>query len=87
MAHTLERLGPMFAQDHTVCVLARDHEQFYRPELSDKPSEHYYADNVAFASPVGSAFQLETGYPHSLILIGAEADSREIEYGWSEPDG
>ena len=36
LAHTLERLGAMFSQDHTVCVLARDHEQFYRPELSDK---------------------------------------------------
>ena len=38
LAHTLERLGPMFALDHTVCVLARDHEQFYRPELGDKPT-------------------------------------------------
>jgi hypothetical protein len=27
-----------FALDHTVCVLARDHEQFYRPELGDKPT-------------------------------------------------
>jgi len=26
----------MFPQDHAVCGLARDHEQFYRPELGGK---------------------------------------------------
>jgi len=26
-----------------------------------------------------------TGYPHSLILIGAEEDFPEIEHGWIEP--
>jgi hypothetical protein len=28
---------------------------------------------------------MATGYPHSLILIGAEANAPEIEYGWIEP--
>jgi mannose-1-phosphate guanylyltransferase len=48
------------------------------------PSDHYYADNVAFASAVSSAFHMATGYPHSLILIGAEEDFPEIEHGWIE---
>ena len=53
--------------------------------MAFSPSDHYYADNVAFASAVSSAFHMATGYPHSLILIGAEADSPEIECGWIEP--
>jgi hypothetical protein len=39
------------------------------------PSDHCYAPR----------FDWKLGYPHSLILIGAEADSPEIEYGWIEP--
>jgi len=32
----VERLRPIFLRGHTVCLLARDHEQFYRPEHGDK---------------------------------------------------
>jgi mannose-1-phosphate guanylyltransferase len=46
-------------------------------------------DAIVASFPLGSllcsALHIATGYPHSLILIGAEADSREIEYGWIEP--
>jgi mannose-1-phosphate guanylyltransferase len=76
----------MFPPDHTWCVLARDHEQFDPHAIvAFFPSDHYYADNVAFASAVRSALHIATEYPHSLILIGGEADSPEIEYGWIEP--
>jgi mannose-1-phosphate guanylyltransferase len=49
------------------------------------PSDHYYAHNHAFATAVESALRMATEYPHSLILMGAEADYPEIEYGWIEP--
>jgi mannose-1-phosphate guanylyltransferase len=49
------------------------------------PSDHYYANNDAFRSAVGTAVGMATGHPHSLILIGAEADCPEIEYGWIQP--
>jgi mannose-1-phosphate guanylyltransferase len=122
LTHTLDRLGPMFRRDRTVCVLTQGHEQFYRDEIEESdplrsivqpmnrgtgvaiavallrilrvdpeaivaffPSDHYYADNHAFGSAVGSALGMATGHPHSLILIGAEADGPEVEYGWIEP--
>ncbi len=122
LTHTLERLGPLFRRDRTLCVVARGHEQFYQQELEQKdrsrsivqpmnrgtgvaiavallrilrldpdaivaffPSDHYYADNHAFAAAVGSAVRMAPQYPHSLILIGAEARYPEIEYGWIEP--
>jgi mannose-1-phosphate guanylyltransferase len=122
LTHTLDRLGPMFRRDRTVCVVARGHQRFYRDEIEENdpvrsivqpmnrgtgvgiavallrilrldpeaivaffPSDHYYADNDAFASAVGTALGMATGHPHSLILIGAEADGPEIEYGWIEP--
>jgi mannose-1-phosphate guanylyltransferase len=122
LTHTLDRLGPMFRRDHTICVVARGHECFYREEIEENdplrsivqpmnrgtgvaiayallrilredpeaivaffPSDHYYADNHAFASVVGTALQMASQHPHSLILIGAEADYPEIEYGWIEP--
>lgn len=122
LAHTRERLDPLFRRDRTVCIVTRSHEDFYRHELADTdcsriivqplnrgtgvamavallrilqldpeamvalfPADHYYSDQGAFASAVGSALHLAQEYPHSLILIGAEAHYPEIEYGWIEP--
>jgi len=122
LAHTLDRLYPLFRRDRTLCVVARGHERFYRHELEEKdrsrnivqpmnrgtgvaiavallrilrvdpdaivaffPSDHYDADKHAFASSVASALRMATEYPHSLILIGAEAHYPEVEYGWIEP--
>jgi mannose-1-phosphate guanylyltransferase len=48
------------------------------------PADHYYSGQGAFASSVGSALRLAAQYPHSPILIGAEARYPEIDYGWIE---
>jgi len=49
------------------------------------PSDHYFADNAAFAATVQSAIGLARRHTESLILIGAEPRWPEIEYGWIEP--
>jgi mannose-1-phosphate guanylyltransferase len=49
------------------------------------PCDHYYADDQAFALTVRSACAYAKQYPTSLILLGAEAQYPEIEYGWIEP--
>lgn len=49
------------------------------------PCDHYYSDDGAFASTVRSALALAAANPASLILVGAEANYPEIEYGWIEP--
>src|SRR5678816_4120155 len=49
------------------------------------PSDHYYADNAAFASMVNSAINLSSEHDDSIVLIGAKPEWPEVEFGWIEP--
>jgi mannose-1-phosphate guanylyltransferase len=48
------------------------------------PCDHYYADAEAFGRAVRSAIAGAGKYPDSVVLLGAEADYAETEYGWIE---
>ena len=48
------------------------------------PSDHYYADNEAFARTVKSAIDISNEH-HSIVLIGAKPEWPEVEFGWIEP--
>lgn len=122
LGYTRERLRPVFREDRTIFVVTKDHETFYREELSDAdpyrvveqpanrgtavaiivallrvlqhdaeavvavfPSDHYFADNAAFAATVRSAIGVARKQTESLILLGAEPRCPEVEYGWIEP--
>jgi mannose-1-phosphate guanylyltransferase len=49
------------------------------------PTDHYYADEERFVAAVDSAFEACGRHPELLLLLGAEADYPEVEYGWIEP--
>ena len=49
------------------------------------PSDHYFADDRKFISYVLSAFRAVKARPEMIVLLGIEADSPEVEYGWIEP--
>jgi mannose-1-phosphate guanylyltransferase len=49
------------------------------------PSDHYYADNAAFAATVKSAIDISNEHNDSIVLIGAKAEWPEVEFGWIEP--
>jgi len=49
------------------------------------PSDHHYLDNSAFREHVEVALNQIEEYPHSLLILGAEARYPELEYGWIEP--
>jgi mannose-1-phosphate guanylyltransferase len=51
------------------------------------PSDHYFADEAAFAATVGSSLVAAGKYTESVILIGAEPQWPEVGYGWIEPAG
>jgi mannose-1-phosphate guanylyltransferase len=122
LSQTWQRLGPVFRNDHTMFVLTRAHERFYREEVPPTenshilvqpenrgtgvaitaailriirsgvdpiiaffPCDHYYADEDAFALTIRSAVTFAEEHPTSLILLGAQADYPEVEYGWIEP--
>jgi mannose-1-phosphate guanylyltransferase len=48
------------------------------------PADHYYANDALFVSAVESAFLTVEYYRDSIVLLGAEAEYPEVEYGWIE---
>jgi mannose-1-phosphate guanylyltransferase len=107
---------------HTLYVVTRAHEAFYRRELSDVrseqlieqpsnrgttaaigsaivrlrrlgvrgavgffPADHYYADPAALHRTIEAAHEMAHQHPQKVVLVGAEADEPETEYGWIEP--
>jgi mannose-1-phosphate guanylyltransferase len=49
------------------------------------PSDHYISDDLAFAGYVEAAFDVVRQRPDLVVLLGIEASTPEIEYGWIEP--
>jgi len=49
------------------------------------PADHYYADESPFITAVDSALGIAQDHADSLVLLGAEPQSPEVEYGWIEP--
>jgi mannose-1-phosphate guanylyltransferase len=50
------------------------------------PSDHYYADEDKFLDGIDLAFEAAESDPDSVILLGAPAQSAEVEYGWIEAE-
>ena len=48
------------------------------------PCDHYYSDESAFTSALGSAFEMAARRPQSIVLLGAQPNAPEVEYGWIE---
>jgi mannose-1-phosphate guanylyltransferase len=55
------------------------------PLVAFFPCDHYYSNDAAFVLTIGFAMACAQEYPKSLILLGAEAQYPETEYGWIEP--
>ena len=122
LAHTRERLRPIFDDDRVLFIVNQNHHRFYRNELGKVeranileqpanrgtavaiitsllqllqykpdaivgifPSDHYYADNDAFAMTVKSAISVSKAHYDSIVMIGSKPQWPEIEYGWIEP--
>src|SRR5580658_3305836 len=49
------------------------------------PCDHYYSNDESFRSIVRSATSAAEQFPGSLVIVGAEAEHAETEYGWIEP--
>lgn len=59
-------------QDATVAVL---------------PCDHYYSDERGFTRALESAFEIARIRSQSVVLLGAQPNAPEIEYGWIEVGG
>jgi mannose-1-phosphate guanylyltransferase len=49
------------------------------------PCDHYYANDESFRSTIRLAVACANRHPDAIILVGAEAEYAEVEYGWIEP--
>ena len=49
------------------------------------PCDHYYSDEERFRSIVRAAVAGAQQFPDYVIILGAEAQCAETEYGWIEP--
>jgi mannose-1-phosphate guanylyltransferase len=48
------------------------------------PCDHYYSPESALTGALESVLEIAARHPRSLILLAAEPDEAEIEYGWIE---
>jgi mannose-1-phosphate guanylyltransferase len=48
-------------------------------------ADHYKRDVLPHQRTVACEYALSAANPHSVVLIGAEPDNPETEYGWIEP--
>jgi len=48
------------------------------------PCDHYYSPESAFTAALELAFEIGTQQSRSVLLLGAEPKSPEVEYGWIE---
>ena len=49
------------------------------------PSDHHYEDCSAFRHTVEYGLRAMGEYPQSILVVGAEAQYPEVEYGWIQP--
>jgi len=60
-------------------------EQMHRDALvAILPSDHHYADERRFTAALESAFEIASEHPGYVVLLGAQPDQLELEYGWIE---
>jgi mannose-1-phosphate guanylyltransferase len=66
----------------TLHILSRDPEGI----VSVFPCDHYYSDEESFRGTIQSAEKCAKRHPESIVLVGAEAEYPEVDYGWIQPD-
>src|SRR5580704_7832063 len=49
------------------------------------PSDHFILEGDAFMRHIGKVATFVRRQPERMVLIGAQADTAETEYGWIEP--
>lgn len=49
------------------------------------PTDHYYVHEMRFVTMIHLALRVARDRKNTVILLGAQADYPEVEYGWIEP--
>jgi len=55
------------------------------PVVAFFPTDHYYANEAGFIFSVDRAVRVAQDHADALVILGAEAEHAEVDYGWIEP--
>ena len=68
-----------------ICSLLRVTALAGDPVVAFFPTDHYYQNEAAFTACLDRAVTVARHHSDTAIVLGAEADRAEVEYGWIEP--
>jgi mannose-1-phosphate guanylyltransferase len=55
------------------------------PVVAFFPTDHYYQNEAGFNGCLDRAVTVAEHHPDTVVVLGAEAEQAEVEYGWIEP--
>src|SRR5215469_13052793 len=67
-----------------VCALERIAQADPAAIVSILPSDHYYSSESAFTAALESAMDIAEQQAESVVVLGAQPNRAEVEYGWIE---
>jgi mannose-1-phosphate guanylyltransferase len=68
-----------------ICSLLRITSLAGDPVVAFFPTDHYYASEAEFSLSIERAVRVAQHRSDALVVLGAEAEHPEVEYGWIEP--
>ncbi|MGA2878121.1 MAG: sugar phosphate nucleotidyltransferase [Bryobacteraceae bacterium] len=68
-----------------ICSLLRITALAGDPVVAFFPTDHHYSNEAGFSASVHRAVRVAQYRSDILVLLGAEAEHAEVEYGWIEP--
>ena len=79
------QLGNKGTTAAVICSLLRITSLAGDPVVAFFPTDHYYANELGFTVSVDRAVRVAQHHSDTLVVLGAEAEHAEVEYGWIEP--
>jgi mannose-1-phosphate guanylyltransferase len=68
-----------------ICSLLRITSLAGDPVVAFFPTDHHYANEAEFSLSIERAVRVAQHHSDTLVVLGAEAEHAEVEYGWIEP--
>ena len=68
-----------------ICSLLRITKLAGDPIVGFFPTDHHYSKETRFLASIHAALRIVSSRQDTIILLGANAEHPEVEYGWIEP--
>jgi mannose-1-phosphate guanylyltransferase len=68
-----------------ICSLLRVTNLAGNPVVAFFPTDHYYSNEARFVASVHRGVRVAQHHSDTLVVLGAQAEHAEVDYGWIEP--